>query len=202
MEDCGHDTYQNDAKYDAMKTPSGSDTTDFATRSGDLGQAYAECIGDRYLNGNASAMTRWATDEELLGDLHGYLAVEVWRHVPAAESPTGHERKVSDCLRDMYPVPRPRAPYRGTFERVSGTASADVRAFIRERTPAFARLWHAKPAYAKVGWSGSDGWEPTEILKNHRKYFDRHRGTNETSANPNAELDTVVEDLLRRLEAK
>jgi hypothetical protein len=207
MDTRGHDTYKNEAKYDAMKAAGGGDTTDFATWSGDLGQAYAEYIADRYLNGAASAtlaasMASWATTEELLGDIHGYIAVKAWEKVPASDSPTGTESKVSNMLRDMYLVPKSVGSYRSLFEQMTGRSGTGLKSYITERSLAFARLWYSKIAYSKRGWMSSDGWGPTEILKNYRAEFDRHHATNERGADPKDRIEAVVDDLLTRLEGK
>jgi hypothetical protein len=188
-----HDTYKNKAKYDAMQAASGGDTTDFATWSGDLGQAYAEYIADRYLNQNAAAtldasMTTWATDEELRGDIHGYIAVQVWTMLPSADSPTGSSQKVSNILRDMY-LSKPGTSYRTTL----------TKQHITERTLAFARLWYSKLAYTKNGWWSSAGWGPSEILKNYRAEFDGHHATNESSAAAKDKLEAIVDAFMTRL---
>jgi len=207
MEQRGHDTYKNEAKYDAMKAASGGDTTDFATWSGDLGQAYAEYIADRYLNENASATlaaaaAQWSPAEELLGDIHGYVAAKVWQKVPASDSPTGTEQKVSNILRDMYLVPKTAMTYRSLLEELTGHSGSGLTAHVTERALAFARLWYSKIAYSKRGWAASDGWGPTEILKNYRAEFDRHHATNEAGATAKDKIETVVADLMTRLAGK
>jgi len=207
MERRDHDTYKNEAKYDAMKAASGGDTTDFGTWSGDIGQAYAEYIADRYLKGNTSAtlaasMTSWAPREELLGDIHGYIAVKVWQTVPVSDSPTGGQKKVSNFLRDMYLVPKRSVSYRSLFETITGKSGGDLKKHMTERSLAFARLWYSKIAYSRRGWWSSEGWGPTEILKNYRLEFDGHHATNEASAGPKNKIETVIDDLLRELEGK
>src|SRR4051794_15373468 len=136
-----------------MQAASGGDTTDFATWSGDIGQAYAEYVADRYLKGNSSAtlgasMKTWAPKEELLGDIHGYLAVKVWQTVPAGDSPTGGEKKVSNFLRDLYLVPKRSVSYRSLFETVTAKPGGDLKNHLTERSLAFARLWYSKIAYS------------------------------------------------------
>ena len=86
--------------------------------------------------------------------------MKVWQTVPATDSPTGGERKVSDILRDLYLVPKASVRYRSLFETVTGKVGADLKKHPTERTLAFARLWYSKVAYSHRGWWSSKGWAP------------------------------------------
>ena len=78
----GHDTAESKFKYEQLKSWSGGDATTFTTFAGDLGQAYAIYIHDRYDKGDQTAklssyIAQFAKPAELRGDLHGYIAVQV-----------------------------------------------------------------------------------------------------------------------------
>ncbi len=196
-----HDTFKSEAKYDALKAAHKGDVRDFTTWSGDLGQAYAEYLIDRHLLGNPKAtladwVARKSPPEELLGDIHGYIAVEVWKSVPAAKSPTGGELKISNILRDLYLVSKPKSTYASHFERVSRRSPADHAKYITERTVAFARTWYAKRSYEE---KGADAWRPSAILKEKSDEFDDKHKWNEIAADPQDKVEVLVEDLLRRL---
>jgi hypothetical protein len=204
----GHDNSDAKLKYETLKTASGGDSRDFATWAGDLGQAYAEYLVERYVKGNASALlstfiTNKAPPEEILGDIHGYIAVEVARDVPASASPTGGEHKVSNILRDMYLVDKSAtgASYQKYVEKVSGKAGADLKTFITERSLRFAKPWYAKKAVEHRGWWGSEGWGKKGILENAMKEFDNKHAENEKTAKPDDKLDVLVDSLLKQLSA-
>jgi len=56
--------------------------------------------------------------------------------------------------------------YQQYFEKVSGKSSADLQAFITERSLRFAKTWYAKKAVEHRGWLGSKGWGKEGILEN------------------------------------
>jgi hypothetical protein len=202
----GHNDSDSELKYETLKSASGGDSRDFATWAGDLGQAYAEYLVERYIKGNTAALLSTfvidkAPMEELLGDIHGYIAVEVSRDLPASLSPTSGENKISNILRDMYLVDRSstRASYLQYFEKVSGKAGADLKVFITDRSLRFARPWYAKKAVEHRGWWGSKGWTKEGILENTTREFDRDHAENETTAKPDDKLEILVDTLLRQL---
>jgi len=194
-------------KFVTMMNASGGRTLDFATWAGDLGQAYGEYLVDRYVKGNASASLKtFAADkappDELLGDIHGYIAVSVYKKVPASVSPTGMEIKVSNILRDMYLVDKPAASTSQAYlEQVSGKSSSDLKPFITERSLAFARPWFAKKAYEHRGKWSSKGWSPGGILENAMQEFDEKHIENETDAAAENKLGTLVDGFLKGLSA-
>ena len=202
----GHDDSDTELKYKTLKAASGGDSRDFATWAGDLGQAYAEYLVERYVKGNASASlsafsAAKAPSEEILGDIHGYIAVEVFRDVPASMSPTGAEVKVSNILRDMYLVEKSAGgnTYQKQFEKVSGKSGADLKAFIAERSLRFAKPWYAKKAVEHRGWRGSKGWTKEGILENTLKEFDDKHAENEKNANASDKLESLADDLVNQL---
>jgi len=178
-------------KYTKLLTASGGDSRDFTTWAGDLGQAYAEYLVARYVEGRTKASVSTfvadkAAPDALLADIHGYIATKVWATVPVSSSPTGGARTVSNILRDMYLVTKPAGvplTYREYFELVSGRTGPALNAFVRERTLDFARLWFAKKAVEfRGGWTSQKGWTKTGILDNALDEFDTDHATNESSA--------------------
>jgi hypothetical protein len=204
----GHSDRDAVLKYDTLKEATGGDSIDFVTWSGDLGQAYAEYLVDRYVKGNtAASLSKFATDkapqEELLGDIHGYIAVEVHR-TSASLSPTGTEQKVSNVLRDLYLVEKSATggnTYKKYFERVSGRSSVDLKTFVTERSLRFAKPWFAKKAVEHRGKWKSKGWTAAGILENAMKEFDNKHVINEKSAAPADKIETLVDNLLKNIAA-
>lgn len=47
--------------------------------------------------------------DQLLGDIHGYITLEVWRQVPQANDPAGGTLKISNVLRTLYLVDKTAA---------------------------------------------------------------------------------------------
>ena len=141
-----------------------------------------------------------APAEELLGDIHGYIAVEVYRKVPASVSPTGIEYKVSNILRDMYLVEKSAHgdTYQKYVEAVSGKPGVALKAFVAERALAFARPWYAKKAVEHRGWWKSEGWTAGGILEEAMQDFDNNHQRNEKSADPQDKLETLVESLCQQ----
>jgi hypothetical protein len=198
-----HDTYKNEAKYEALKTASHGDVRDFTTWAGDLGQAYAEYLVDRYLRSNTGAtLAHWvaqkAPREELLGDVHGYIALELHSSTPASasESPTGDRRQISDILRNMYLVSRSTTAASEAFGKVSGKSPDELRTFITERVIAFARTWYAKRAYEE---KGADAWSASGVLKEKGADFDAKHAANSADAEEEDKVESLVGSLLNEL---
>jgi hypothetical protein len=195
-------------KYNTLKTASGGNTLDFATWAGDLGQAYAEYLVDRYVKENTSASLKTfaaekAPPDELRGDIQGYIAVDVYKKVPPSVSPTGMESKVSNILRDMFLVDKPASgeTMQTYFEQVSGKSSSELKPFITERSLRFARPWYAKKAVDERGWLGSEGWTKQGILENTLKDFDKKHNDNEKNASKDNKLEVLIDSLLQQLSA-
>jgi hypothetical protein len=195
-------------KHKTLAAATAGDARDFATWSGDLGQAYGDYLVARYVQGTASAsllsfIAAVADDAALTADIHGYIAAQVWTATSAADSPTGHAKSVSAILRNMYLVPKTATTgltYRKYFEKVSGKKGATLDAFMRDRILAFARPWFAKKAVAfRGGWWGQKGWKPSGILTNVLDEFDKFHKVNETSAGPADQVAVTVTELNRLL---
>jgi hypothetical protein len=191
-------------KYTTLAAATGSDARDFATWSGDLGQAYGDFLVAKYVGGSASASlaTFIAADADtaaLTADIHGYIAGQVTSDMPAAESPTGADKSVSAILRNLYLVPKSatgRLTFREYFERVSGKKGAALDAFILDRTLAFARPWFAKKAVdSRGGYWDQKGWTKSGILGNALAEFDTDHKLNEASAGPADRVARAVDAL-------
>ncbi len=202
----GHDGVQAHRKYETLKTASGGDVRDFTTWAGDLGQAYADYLLSRYVQGSSTAtlpaaLSAKATDAQLLGDIHGYIAVELHNSMPPARRSAGGD-KVSNILRSMYLVDESvrGKTFQAYMEQVSGRkGSADLRTFIRDRILAFARPWFAKQAYAHRGYWSSSGWFPDGIWTSLTDEFDTLHKKNESSAVPTDKLDSLVDKFMTML---
>jgi hypothetical protein len=197
-----YDTYKNTAIYETLKERSGGDPRDFATWSGDLGQAYADYLFDVHQNGVTSKnLSHWvelrATRPQLLGDIQGYIALTVLQSVPAGDRPTGARQRVSDILRAMYLVPkRDQTSMETHFAKAAGVDKGKLGGLIRDRTLRFARLWFAKAVIA-------DETMPTvrveHALAKHGKTFDELHDRNEAHARKEDRLQALIDGLLADL---
>ncbi len=131
-------------KYNVMEKASGGSTIDFATWAGDIGQAYATYIFERYVNyGNAKTLKAIAADKaspaQMLGDIHGYVAAKIYEKVPASVSATGDEFKISNVLRDMYLVEKPATgeDMQKYFDETGGKQGDEWKPYIIERVLSF-----------------------------------------------------------------
>lgn len=206
----GHHSSETELKFKTLMEASGGDVRDFTTWAGDLGQAYAEYLVDRWVKGTMTAdldkfVKEKTSDAQLLGDIHGYIAVNVWQEVPAESSPSGTGRSVSNILRDLYLVSKKASgteqSYQKYFEGVSGKKSEELRAFVTERTRRFARPWYAKKAFEHKGYWSSEGWGEEAILDNLMKDFDEKHNKNDAEAREENKLDGIVKkfmDMLKR----
>jgi hypothetical protein len=157
---------QPDPAWTALNAAIGDDPRDVATWAGDLGQAYAEFLVRRYHERSSGAtLESYVRDKasaaQLLGDIHGYIAAEVWRQTPPT-SLADFSTRVSDILRTMYLDPGAgpvgSAPtYRKRVEQVSGVSGDDLRALVRRRVLAVARVWYVNAVY-KLGYGELVGY--------------------------------------------
>jgi hypothetical protein len=195
-------------KYKTLAAATGGDPRDFATWSGDLGQAYGDYLVAKYIQGTASAslasfIAAAADPAALTADIHGYIATQVWTDMPAADSPTGKAKSVSAILRNLYLVPKTATAgltYGQYFEKVTGKTGAALDAFMKDRILAFARPWFAKKTVAaRGGWSGQKGWTKSGILENALDEFDKYHKVNEASAGAADRVAATVTELNRLL---
>jgi Domain of unknown function (DUF4157) len=195
-------------KYDTLAAATAGDPRDFATWSGDLGQAYGDYLVAKYIQGSASAslasfVAAAADPAALTADIHGYIAAEVTKDMPAADSPTGSAKSVSAILRNLYLVPKTAATgltYRQYFEKVTGKTGAALDAFMQDRIVAFARPWFAKKTVAtRGGWRAQKGWTEEGILENALDEFDKYNKENEASAGAADRVAATVAELNRLL---
>jgi hypothetical protein len=214
----GRSTKDVELKHKTLTAQHGGDPTDFATWSGDLGQAYAEYLVNKYVKGNGAAklnsfMNDKAPDSQLLADIHGYIAVKVWTKIPEADTPSGAEKKLSDILRDLYLVNKtgitsqshsnqiPRS-YRSYFEEITGKAGNALRDYIKDRSLNFGAPWYAKKAVDHRGFWGSEGWSKETILRNSINEFHKRHQENDSGASTEDKLDFYVNRFVKLLNEK
>jgi len=203
-------------KWKTLNKADAGDPRDFVTWSGDIGQAYAEYLVARYVGGNKGAKLKpfvdaKASPEQLLGDIHGYIAMNVWQSTPPTVRATwglrGMNASVSDVLRTIYQVDKAGSAGAGTYqsfvEQASGKSGAELQKFIVERSLAFARPWYAKTAAAsrgKVGtvWHGGSVDEVT-ILRELMDEFDAKHADNERGAPAENQLGALIGGFLPML---
>jgi hypothetical protein len=196
-------------KWKTLNKADTGDPRDFVTWSGDIGQAYAEYLVARYVDGRTSAKLQTfidakASPEQLLGDIHGYVAMKVWAETPpnvrTAWFPIGLNATVSDVLRTLYLVDKTGSAGAGSaqsfFEKTSGKSGAGVQTFVVARSLAFARPWYAKTAAAsrgKIGtvWHGGS-LDESKVLEDLMTEFDDKHAENERTAPAENRLGAVV----------
>jgi hypothetical protein len=197
----GHDSGEARFKYDILKDYSGGDPTMFATFAGDLGQAYASFIFDRYEKGDHRAklwmyMREFAKPEELRGDIHGYIAAAVAADVRASgSSPTGaSEVKASGILRDMYLVDKSStgATANDYLEKVAGKTGQELRQYIYAASMSFAHTWYAKLIVDNSLEIGLPG----DLFDDYVREFSERADQHELSAGPDDTLAGAVDELL------
>ena len=187
-------------KYDKLKEFSNADPTAFATFAGDLGQAYAVFIFQRYDQKVGSVTLRGtvaqcAKPPELLGDIHGYIAAEVAAGARGSgASPTGSAVTASGIVRDLYLIDRSASAttYQTYLERVARRSGRQLEQYISATSMSFAHLWYTKLNFDKYGYY----WWPPDLFDEYVREFseldDRH-----TRSAPAAEtLDGIVAELL------
>ncbi len=201
----------NDLKARVLRRANQSDPRDFVTWSGDLGQAYAQYLVRRWVKGDTRASLRAYVDAEagpeaLLGDIHGYIATQVWRDLQGFGDPIGGPLKVSSILRTMYLVDKPKAgvTYRTYLERITGRKSAELRDHIVARTLRFGPFEYAKEVVSewgtlKKGWEGATSGEEG-VLEEQMKKFDEHHQRNEASASETDKLGGLIDTFIKMLE--
>ena len=184
--------------WNLVNDVSHGDPRDFVTWSGDIGQAYGEYILERYHNDvTGKALKDYIADkaspEQLLGDIHGYIANQVWHDTPVSRDPGGGTMTVSGVLRAMYMVDKTGTPaaktYEAYVEKLTGKSAADLRAFVVERSLGFARIWYVKA----LAWLRPGHYEDQ---------FDSHHAENNKSAAANDKLDNLVDSFLKMLADK
>jgi hypothetical protein len=198
----GHDSGLAEFKYRALKDYSNSDPTMFTTFAGDLGQAYASYIFDRYERKDPRAalwlsVREYAKPEELLGDIHGYIAAAVSAETRAAgASPTGTgEAKASDIVRDMYLVDRSSGVTTAetSLENVAGKHGKELEEYIYNASMSFAEPWYAK----LVAENSMELWAPGDLFDEYTRDFAQITDSHERTADPGDTLRGLVGDLLR-----
>ncbi|MGH3840898.1 MAG: hypothetical protein ACRDS0_05545 [Pseudonocardiaceae bacterium] len=190
----------NKAKYDILKDFSDEDPTAFTTFAGDLGQAYAIFIFTRYKQGDRSAelknfIAQCARPQELLGDIHGYIAAAVAADVRSSgASPTGTVVTASGIVRDMYLVDKSSSgtTYESYLEKVSGQQGHQLKNYISGTSMDFAQIWYVRLNFKEYGpW-----WEPGQLFDDYVREFSELADRHENSAPPADTLGGLVGELL------
>ena len=203
----GHDSGEAEFKYQALKDYSNSDPTMFTTFAGDLGQAYANYIFDRYERKDPNArlfisMGEMAKPEELLGDIHGYIAAQVSADTRASgDSPTGANAvTASGIIRDMYLVAKSStgATANDYLEKVSGKKGKELKDYIYQASLSFAEPWYAKLVFQNV----TELWPPGDLFNEYTAEFAQRADSNERTAEPSDTLSGVVDDLIAKATGK
>jgi hypothetical protein len=200
------------AVWEAVNKADAGDPRDVATWAGDLGQAYAEFLVQRYKEGDlgaslGSVASIKASDAQLLGDIHGYIVLELWRQRPRASLADLAVTRVSDILRAMYletpPGPSGSEPsYRKRVEQVSGVSGADLRALMRRRVLATARVWYANAVYhLRTRWMlWPYGVTEAGVIERLMQEFDRFHVLNEREGRPGNQVDVLIDHFLSMLD--
>ncbi len=209
LETRGHNDSNAKLKHKTLKEASGGDSRDFTTWSGDLGQAYAEFLVARFVKEDKTAaladfMKEKAPPAELLGDIHGFIAVQTWKDIPESGRPAGGSLKISNVLRELYLVQSAgKKTYRQYVEKVSGKPGGELRPFIFERSRAFARPWFAKKAREAAFGLGRKTWfgafTKESALQEWMEEFDRVHGVQEASSDKANKLGKAVDEFIDML---
>jgi hypothetical protein len=196
----GHDSAESKLKYEALQERSDGDPTTFATFAGDLGQAYADYIYARYeVHQTDVKLSNFAHDvakpEELRGDIHGYIAVDVASDVrTAGDSATGKVMKASEILRDLYVAPKAGAKtYADYLQTASGKDDSAVRDKIVSDSQDFAALWYAHLVVMNTPEIGN----PADLLAEYERDFDELVAKHVDSAAPEDTLRGLVDEFLK-----
>jgi hypothetical protein len=208
---------QPDPAWTALNAAIGDDPRDVATWAGDLGQAYAEFLVRRYHeNSSGATLESYVRDKasaaQLLGDIHGYIAAEVWRQTPPT-SLADFSTRVSDILRTMYldpgAGPAGSAPtYRKRVEQVSGVSGDDLRALVRRRVLAVARVWYVNAVY-KLGTGGLVsygvsflGGGESGVINALMEEFDKYHESNLKNAFSTDQIDGYIDQFMSMLDER
>jgi hypothetical protein len=208
----GHESSTAKLKYETLRKASQKDVRDFATWAGDIGQAYAEYLVARWVKGDQSAdledfVKKQASMAQLLGDIHGYLALKIFESAPSAQKPskpTKGEYKVSTILRHLYLRSSGSAPdYLSAFKKVTKKQPGKLKGFIQDRSLRFARPWYAKKARDARG-SGETAWEAGSLTKKgvlewSLKDFDKKHQKNEDKASKENKLNMLIGKFMKML---
>ncbi len=198
----GADNGKSKFKHEKLNDLNDGDPRDFATWAGDIGQAYAEYIADRYVRGRkddfASYLSDFASPDEILGDIHGYIALQAWKDTPGAASAGGSELKVSNVLRDLYLGDKDGKAsgdsYLDKFQKVSGKAGQDLKNFVVVRAFSFAEPWYVKSVIDSAWAAALDGYDG--LVREFNEQSDR----NERNADRADTLDGLVDGFIRQLD--
>ena len=184
---------------DKLKEFSNADPTAFATFAGDLGQAYAVFIFQRYDQKVASLTLRstvaQAPSRRSLGDIHGYIAAAVAADARSSgASPTGAAVTASGIVRDLYLIDRSSSgtTYQAYLEKVARRQGRQLERYISATSMSFAHLWYAKLNFDNYGYY----WWPPQLFDDYVREFSELDDRHTRGAAPAETLDGIVAELL------
>ena len=173
------------------------------------------CIRDRYVAKKeltlASKVNEKAPSDQLLGDVHGYIALEVWKEIPAIAKATGGSFKISNVLRELYlnqdnslaSNGSKRKSYLDYIEQVSKKSGTELKPFILKRALAFARPWFAKYAKQESSGFGRKTWFGAFTLEGALNEwiseFERLHAIHVKNAKSKEQLAKIVDDFIESL---
>ena len=187
-----------------------AEVSDLATWAGDIGQAYATFLVERYVNGNEKAsllqvMADTAQPEVLRSDLHGYAAVDAFQAVPKGARVSDGALTISNILRELYLGGIGQKGLKAGFDKrtkdvqtpktkvaedaPSPNPDAERTTWIRARSLQFARIWYAKKAYDA---------RTLDRPSNNREEFDEVHAKHEASGSTKT-IDVVIKSFLIQL---
>lgn len=194
-------------KFENLKAADQGDPTAFATFAGDLGQAYASFIFDRYEKKDEEAklgyyISTFAKPAELTGDIQGYIAASVASDVRSSGgSPTGQtDVKASSIIRDMFLVDKSSmgATTGDYLEKVAGKKGKELNDYIYSTSIEFALLWYAK----LVSDNEPEMGVPGELFEDYEQEFSERSDRYERNAKPDETLAGAIDILLQKATTK
>jgi hypothetical protein len=194
-------------KFENLKAADQGDPTAFATFAGDLGQAYASFIFDRYEKKDEEAklgyyISTFAKPAELTGDIQGYIAASVASDVRSSGgSPTGQtDVKASSIIRDMFLVDKSSmgATTGDYLGKVAGKKGKELNDYIYSTSIEFALLWYAK----LVSDNEPEMGVPGELFEDYEQEFSERSDRYERNAKPDETLAGAIDILLQKATTK
>lgn len=219
LKETGYKTWKSSIKYTVLKSASGGNIRDFATFAGDIGQAYAEFLVQKYLNDSTTTFKEYfaakAGDDELRGDIHGYILSQVVGEVKPEQKPSGTSTKISDMLKVFYlgstakeKTPRQSVPesdkgssYKDEFLKSTGKTEEELRAFISSRALRFANTWYLMKAFEARKWYTVPGkyLNPNDFFIAE---FSQKHAKNKASGRADDQIDVLIDHFMKLLDEK
>jgi hypothetical protein len=219
----GRSPTSNSLMPKVLRTANAGDPRDFMTWSGDIGQAYAQYLVQRWVKGDTRTNLLQFVEAEadpaaLLGDIHGYIATQVWRDMQGAGDPIGGPLKVSSILRTLYLLDKDadadkgaagggRTTYQAFVEKLTGREGATLRDFVVERSLKFGPFEYAKVVASEWGiaeqlWEGATSGGKSGVLDDQMAKFHEQHRRNEANAPDADRLGGLVDTFMNMLRSE